>query len=116
MLWYKAWLETRSRFIFALVGCTALCSTWIVEFSKLTKPLEKSAGGFLSASYNPRVLAAVWILSIILLMMGGSIARASIRIVVLYPYPTREPVSLNASADSYGVSSSIFADGSSMVL
>jgi len=34
MLWYKAWLETRSRFILALVGCTALCSMWIVEFGK----------------------------------------------------------------------------------
>jgi hypothetical protein len=25
MLWYKAWLETRSRFLIALVGCTVLC-------------------------------------------------------------------------------------------
>jgi len=26
MLWYKAWLETRSRFLFSLIGNVGLCS------------------------------------------------------------------------------------------
>ncbi len=26
MLWYKAWLETRSRFLISLIGMVALCS------------------------------------------------------------------------------------------
>ncbi len=34
MLWYKAWLETRSRFVIALVGCVAFCLMWVVEFGK----------------------------------------------------------------------------------
>jgi hypothetical protein len=71
MLWYKAWLETRSRFIIAIVGCTTLCSMWIVEFSKLTTSSREVMGVFYLLDAIHEVLAFVWILSVILLMMGG---------------------------------------------
>jgi len=71
MLWYKAWLETRSRFIIAIVGCTALCSTWIVEFSKLIPSSREVISPFYLLHAIHGVLAFVWILSVILLMMGG---------------------------------------------
>jgi ABC-2 type transport system permease protein len=71
MLWYKAWLETRSRFMIAIVGCTALCSMWIVEFSKLTASSREVRGLFYLLHGIHEVLAFVWILSVILLMMGG---------------------------------------------
>jgi hypothetical protein len=31
MLWYKAWLETRTRFLIALLGITVLCSLMVYE-------------------------------------------------------------------------------------
>ena len=31
MLWYKAWLETRSRFLISLVGMVALCSVFVLH-------------------------------------------------------------------------------------
>jgi ABC-2 type transport system permease protein len=71
MLWYKAWLETRSRFIIAIVGCTALCSTWIVELNKINPPHGDVRGLFYLLHAIHGVLAVVWVLSVILLMMGG---------------------------------------------
>jgi ABC-2 type transport system permease protein len=71
MLWYKAWLETRSRFIITIVGCAALCSMWVVEFSKLTTRSSEATGFFYLLHAIHGVLAFVWILSVILLMMGG---------------------------------------------
>jgi hypothetical protein len=71
MLWYKAWLETRSRFIIAIIGCTALCSMWIVEFSKLTPSSREVRGLFYLLHAIHEVLAFIWLLSVILLMMGG---------------------------------------------
>ncbi len=29
MLWYKAWLETRSRFLISLIGMVVLCSVLV---------------------------------------------------------------------------------------
>lgn len=78
MLWYKAWLESRSRFIIALVGCTALCSMWIVEFSKLAHSASESAGFFYLIHTIHGVLAAVWIVSIILLLMGGLLQEQAV--------------------------------------
>ena len=31
MLWYKAWLETRSRFLISLIGMVALCSVFVLH-------------------------------------------------------------------------------------
>ena len=78
MLWYKAWLETRPRFIIALVGCTVLCSMWIVEFSKLTASSREAAGLFYLLHGIHEVLAFVWILSVILLMMGGLLQEQTV--------------------------------------
>jgi ABC-2 type transport system permease protein len=78
MLWYKAWLETRSRFIIAIVGCTALCSMWIVEFSKQTASSREVTGLFYLLHGIHEVLAFVWILSVILLMMGGLVQEHAV--------------------------------------
>src|ERR1700679_4196391 len=78
MLWYKAWLETRSRFIIAIVGCTALCSMWLIEFSKLTTSSKEVAGLFYLLHAIHGVLAFVWILSVILLMMGGLLQEQAV--------------------------------------
>jgi hypothetical protein len=78
MLWYKAWLETRSRFILALVGCTALCSMWIVEFGKQIESFRGVAGLFNLFHMIHGVLAFVWILSVILLMMSGLLQEQAV--------------------------------------
>ncbi len=67
MLWYKAWLETRSRFLIALVGCTVLCSRLVVVFLKNGAPNQ--LGQVLHATHE--TLASVWLLAITLIMMGG---------------------------------------------
>jgi hypothetical protein len=71
MLWYKAWLETRSRFLIALVGITALCSYYVFHGNR-----EKLS--FTNVSYYSMVingghatLALTWIVAVTLLMMGG---------------------------------------------
>ena len=67
MLWYKAWLETRSRFLIALVGCTALCSRLVFVF--LRNESIRQTGQLLHAAHE--TLAVVWLLAVTLLMMGG---------------------------------------------
>jgi ABC-2 type transport system permease protein len=80
MLWYKAWLETRARFIIAIVGCTALCSMWMIEFSKLTASSREVTGLFYLLHGIHEVLAFVWILSVVLLMMGGLLQEHAVGI------------------------------------
>jgi ABC-2 type transport system permease protein len=67
MLWYKAWLETRSRFLIALVGCTALCSRLVFVF--LQKEAPRQVGQVLHATHE--TLAATWLLAVTLIAMGG---------------------------------------------
>lgn len=67
MLWYKAWLETRARFLIALVGCTALCSRLVFVF--LQKEAPTQVGQILHATHE--TLAATWLLAVTLLTMGG---------------------------------------------
>jgi ABC-2 type transport system permease protein len=67
MLWYKAWLETRSRFLIALVGSTLLCARLVAVF--LQKESPRQVGQILHAGHE--TLAAIWLLAITLLMMGG---------------------------------------------
>lgn len=67
MLWYKAWLETRSRFLIALVGSVALCSRLVVVF--LSKGAPNQLSQVLHATHE--TLAGVWLLAVTLIMMGG---------------------------------------------
>lgn len=67
MLWYRAWLETRSRFLIALAGCIALSSRMVVVFLKNGSP--RQLGQVLHATHE--ALAVAWLLMVTLLMMGG---------------------------------------------
>jgi ABC-type transport system involved in multi-copper enzyme maturation permease subunit len=71
MLWYKAWLETRSRFQISLLGIVALCCFQVFYE-------DKTATSFDKADYYDRVLgsgqmllATMWVVAVTLLMMGG---------------------------------------------
>ncbi len=74
MLWYKAWLETRSRFLVALVGCIALCSRLVVVFLKNGSP--RQLGQVLHATHENLVVA--WLLMVTLLMMGGLVREKAV--------------------------------------
>jgi hypothetical protein len=67
MLWYKAWLETRARFVIALVGTIVLCSRMVVVLLRLEGP--RDVGRVLHATHE--TLAGLWLLAVTLLMMGG---------------------------------------------
>ncbi|HUZ03751.1 MAG TPA: hypothetical protein VMU62_00215 [Acidobacteriaceae bacterium] len=71
MLWFRAWLETRTRFLICLAGILFLCL-----FSVF--PYEKQAGHWVVRSYYNYVLlnahlmlVVMWVLTVTLLMMGG---------------------------------------------
>jgi ABC-2 type transport system permease protein len=74
MLWYKAWLETRSRFLIALVGSVALCSRLVVIFLRNGTPSHLSQ--VLHAAHE--TLAAVWLLAVTLIMMGGLLREKAV--------------------------------------
>jgi ABC-2 type transport system permease protein len=71
MLWYKAWLETRSRFVIALVGCVAFCLMWVVELGKGTAASRGQAGLYDLFHTAHAGLCFCWVLAVTFLMMGG---------------------------------------------
>jgi ABC-2 type transport system permease protein len=72
MLFYKTWLETRSRFVIALAGCTVMLSLIEIEVGRTSAPLSASMLGTLRGlTVVNMFLAFTWTLAVILLMMGG---------------------------------------------
>jgi ABC-type transport system involved in multi-copper enzyme maturation permease subunit len=71
MLWYKAWLETRSRFLIALIGITTMCAYYVFHGDRNTLPVTgiEWYNGVLHSSHS--VLVLLWIVAVILLAMGG---------------------------------------------
>ncbi len=71
MLWYKAWLETRSRFLISLVGIVVLCSVFVFHADRAAiydvKPDYYSYVLFVGNS----ILVVMWLLAVTLTMMGG---------------------------------------------
>lgn len=74
MLWYKAWLETRARFLIALVGCMALCIELVLISPRTSEPNEV----LLLLHGVHQALVFLWILAIALLMMGGLVRENAI--------------------------------------
>jgi ABC-2 type transport system permease protein len=81
MLWYKAWLETRSRFLVALVGGTALCASVVYQLDqgdkkglvRRARPDTLPAGLLEGHSF----LVLIWVIAVTLLMMGGLLRERS---------------------------------------
>jgi ABC-2 type transport system permease protein len=71
MLWYKAWLETRTRFFISLLGILVLCSfsVWHGERQAIPGTPRSYHNYVLSDGYG--MLAIMSLLSVTLLMMGG---------------------------------------------
>lgn len=70
MLWYKAWLETRTRFFVCLATVTLFCGFFVHHAEELLHPEWKPAFNRL-LYVTQEFTALMWILSIVLLGMGG---------------------------------------------
>ena len=70
MLWYKAWLETRSRFLTCLATLTIFCAVFVHHAQGLLRPEW-------TTDYNRLLLVAqqfiviMWVLAVVLLGMRG---------------------------------------------
>ena len=77
MLWYKAWLETRGRFLASLVTLTVFCFIFVHHAQEIAfrgDGLSRPGG---SADYyrllfvTQQFLVIMWVVSVVLLGMGG---------------------------------------------
>ena len=73
MLWYKAWLETRARFLISLAGITALSVYRVYEGTR-----DAPAWTLMGLNYyylvlrnGQGLLQLAWLVAVTLLMMGG---------------------------------------------
>jgi ABC-2 type transport system permease protein len=71
MLWYKAWLETRSRFLVALVGMTLICAYAVFDGDRTTYSYTGTSGSNGVWHSTHSLLVLMWVLAITLLSMGG---------------------------------------------
>lgn len=70
MLWYKAWLETRTRFLVCLATLTFFCGFFVHHAEAELHPEWKPA--FSRLLYvTQEFTALMWMLSVVLLGMGG---------------------------------------------
>lgn len=71
MLWYKAWLETRTRFLVAVAGITGLCSYVVYELGQDVTPRSTVDHYYSTLHSGHRLIAIMWLVAMSLLMMGG---------------------------------------------
>jgi ABC-type transport system involved in multi-copper enzyme maturation permease subunit len=78
MLWYKTWLETQSRFFICLIGCTLLCAVFIFHTQRQGLADTKAWFYYSTMFYAHQYLTGMWVLSSVLLGVGGLVREASI--------------------------------------
>lgn len=68
MLWYKAWLETRARFLISLAAISAIC--WLRVFNLIHGSPHADYSAYVMHSAH-ELLTVAWLMATILLAMGG---------------------------------------------
>ena len=79
MLWYKAWLETRARFLTLLATVTAVCGFFVHHGLGDMTPgwrLERDFDRLLLV--NQQILVFLWIFGVVLLGMGGIVREKAV--------------------------------------
>jgi ABC-2 type transport system permease protein len=71
MLWYKAWLETRPRYIISLIGLVFLSSFLVFSKERHVAPWMAGSDYNMVLIEAHMALATLWVLAVTLLMMGG---------------------------------------------
>jgi len=77
VLWYKSWLETKPRFLTSLATLTLFCAVFVYHAQGLIRPewtLDLNRLLFV----NQQFLVIMWVLSVVLLGMGGIIREKAI--------------------------------------
>jgi ABC-2 type transport system permease protein len=77
VLWYKAWLETRARFLTCLATLTLFSGIFVHHAQGLIRPEWKSDFNRL-LFVNQQFLVIMWVLSVVLLGMGGIVREKAI--------------------------------------
>lgn len=77
MLWYKFWLETRARFLTSLGTLCIFCGLFVHHAQGLLRPQWKSDFNRL-LFVNQQFLVIMWILSCVLLGMGGIVREKAV--------------------------------------
>lgn len=78
MLWYKAWLETRSRFLISLLGILLLCSYSVLHGELQAEPWSNLSYYNYVLSEGYVLLAVMWVFAVTLLLMGGLLREQSL--------------------------------------
>jgi ABC-2 type transport system permease protein len=78
MLWYKAWLETRTRFVVSLAGMSSLAALRVYQTTRLAMPDTGIAYYYLTLHWAHVLLCLMWILAVALLMMGGLLREKAV--------------------------------------
>jgi len=78
MLWYKAWLETRSRFLISLLGIVALCTFIIYHGDRDAMPYTQLSYYYFVLRSGHSMLCMMWVLAVTLLMMGGLLREKAV--------------------------------------
>jgi ABC-2 type transport system permease protein len=78
MLWYKAWLETRSRFLLCLLGMAGFSSFIVYHGDQGGLPDTKVTYYYFVLHSGHIALCTMWIMAVTLLMMGGLLREKAV--------------------------------------
>src|ERR1044071_7111954 len=78
MLWYKAWLETRTRFVVSLAGMSGLAALRVYQTTRLATPDTGISYYYLTLHWGHVLLCLMWILAVALLMMRGLLREKAV--------------------------------------
>ena len=71
MLWYKAWMETRSRFLISLIGMVVVCAGFVFHLDRVAINDVKDDYYYYVLFVGNSMLVVMWLLAVTLTMMGG---------------------------------------------
>jgi ABC-2 type transport system permease protein len=77
LLWYKAWLETRARFLASLATLTLFSGVFVHHAQALVRP-EWKTDFYRLLFVNQQFLVIMWVLSVVLLGMGGIVREKAV--------------------------------------
>lgn len=78
MLWYKAWLETRARFLICLLGITGLCTYSVYHGDQNAMPYTQLSYYYFVLHTGHTALCMLWVIAVTLLMMGGLLREKAV--------------------------------------
>jgi len=78
MLWYKAWLETRTRFLIGFCGTTVLATWSIHNQVKDALPTSGISYYYFVLQRCHELLTFLWMIAMTMLMMGGLVREKAV--------------------------------------